>query len=47
MASGFIISHIHSYQERLCVDFQRTVPSKQNDTLIEVLAHAHREMHSL
>lgn len=36
--SGFSVKHICTYQERLCVDFQRLIPSKQIDTLIEVLA---------
>lgn len=35
---GFSIKHAHSYQEQLCIDFQRLMPSKQIDTLIEVLA---------
>lgn len=36
--AGFSIKHIDSYNEQLCIDFQRTTPSKQIDTLIEVLA---------
>lgn len=36
--AGFIIKHMDAYQEQLCVDFQRTKPSSQIDSLIEVLA---------
>lgn len=37
-AAGFLIQQIRSYEEQLCVDFQRMQPSKHIDTLIEVLA---------
>lgn len=37
-SAGFSIKHIDSYNEQLCIDFQRTKLSKQIDTLIEVLA---------
>lgn len=36
--AGFSIKHVKSYQEQLCVDFKRTTPAKQIDSLIEVLA---------
>lgn len=36
-AAGFTISHTDSYQERLCVDFQRTKLADQIDSLIEVV----------
>lgn len=35
---GFSIRHIDTYQEQLCIDFERTKPSKNLDNLIEVLA---------
>lgn len=35
--ADFDIKHIKSYEEHLCVDFQRTVPSAHVDSLIEVL----------
>lgn len=35
---GFSVKHVRSYQEQLCIDFQRSTLSKQVDTLIEVLA---------
>jgi hypothetical protein len=38
ISSGFRIDYVRSYKEQLCVDFERTQPSKQVDTLIEVLA---------
>ncbi len=38
VASGFHINHVKTYDEQLCVDFQRTQPSEQMDALIEVLA---------
>lgn len=37
-SSGFHIQYTKSYQEQLCVDFQRKQPSRQVDALIEVLA---------
>ncbi len=37
-SSGFRINYIKTYEERLCVDFQRTQLSRQVDTLIEVFA---------
>lgn len=36
--AGFSIKHIDSYTEQLCIDFERTIPAKQIDSLIEVLA---------
>lgn len=36
--SGFIIKDINSYQEQLCIDFERTQLSSHIDHLIEVLA---------
>ncbi len=36
--AGFHINHIKAYDEQLCIDFARTIPSKQIDTLIEVFA---------
>lgn len=36
--AGFSIKHIDTYPEQLCIDFQRTQPAKQIDSLIEVLA---------
>lgn len=36
--AGFTIEHMAAYQEHLCVDFQRTLPASQIDSLIEVLA---------
>ncbi len=36
--AGFCVKHIATYGEQLCVDFERTTPSKQIDNLIEVLA---------
>lgn len=36
--AGFTVKHMDAYQEQLCVDFQRTKPSSQIDTLIEVVA---------
>ncbi len=36
--AGFTIKHIDAYQEQLCVDFQRTTPSSQIDSLIEIVA---------
>jgi SAM-dependent methyltransferase len=36
--SGFTIQHITSYEEQLCIDFQRTKPSQHTDVLIEVLS---------
>jgi len=35
---GFKIKHVKSYEEQLCVDFQRTKLSNHIDVLIEVLA---------
>lgn len=37
-ASGFTIQHIKSYEEQLCIDFQRTKLSNYIDHLIEVLS---------
>ena len=37
-AAGFQIKHVKSYEEQLCDDFQRLKPSKDIDSLIEVLA---------
>jgi hypothetical protein len=36
--AGFHIIHVKSYDEQLCVDFQRTKPSSCIDHLIEVYA---------
>lgn len=36
-ASGFTVQQVKSYQEQLCIDFQRTKPSNYIDTLIEIL----------
>lgn len=36
--SGFIVQHVKSYEEHLCVDFERTKLSRTIDDLIEVLA---------
>ena len=36
--SGFRIQHIKSYEEQLCIDFQRTKLSNYIDELIEVLS---------
>ncbi len=38
-AAGFTIQSIKSYEEQLCIDFQRTKPSNHIDLLIEVLAN--------
>lgn len=38
ISAGFSIKHIDTYPEQLCVDFQRTRPADQVDSLIEVLA---------
>lgn len=38
IAAGFKINHIKTYSERLCIDFDRTKPSKDVDSLIEVFA---------
>ncbi|MFV0339820.1 MAG: class I SAM-dependent methyltransferase [Parachlamydiaceae bacterium] len=38
-AAGFTIQSIKSYDEQLCIDFQRTRPSNYIDLLIEVLAN--------
>lgn len=38
LATGFNIKYLRTYKERLCVDFERTQPAKQVDTLIEVLS---------
>lgn len=35
---GFSVQHLCSYQEQLCIDFQRSIPANHIDTLIEVLA---------
>jgi ubiquinone/menaquinone biosynthesis C-methylase UbiE len=37
LASGYTIKYITSYEERICVDFQRTILAPSVDTLIEVL----------
>lgn len=37
-ASGFKIQHVKSYEEQLCIDFQRTKLSNYIDDLIEVLS---------
>lgn len=37
-ATEFTVQHVKSYEERLCIDFQRTKPSNHMDALIEVLA---------
>lgn len=37
-SSKFAIKYSQSYEERLCVDFERTLPAQQVDTLIETLA---------
>lgn len=34
--AGFPITHIKTYDEQLCIDFQRTKPSNNIDNLIEV-----------
>ena len=36
--AGFHITHAKTYEEHLCVDFQRTKPSNNTDHLIEVYA---------
>lgn len=36
--AGFHIIHIKSYDEQLCIDFQRTKPSSDSDNLIEIYA---------
>ena len=36
--AGFAVKHMDAYQEQLCADFQRTKPSSQIDSLIEVVA---------
>lgn len=36
-ATGFNIQRVHSYEEQLCIDFERTKPSNHIDVLIEVL----------
>lgn len=36
--AGFSVRHTNAYLEQLCVDFERKIPSKQIDSLIEVLA---------
>lgn len=36
--AGFTITRMDAYQERLCVDFQRTQLASQIDSLIEILA---------
>ena len=36
--AGFTVRHVAAYQEQLCSDFQRTIPSSQIDYLIEVIA---------
>lgn len=36
--AGFTIKGMDAYQEQLCVDFERTKPSSQIDSLIEVIA---------
>jgi cyclopropane fatty-acyl-phospholipid synthase-like methyltransferase len=38
ISAGFSIRYIDTYQEQLCIDFERTKLSKQIDSLIEVLA---------
>lgn len=38
VSAGFSVKHIRSYREQLCIDFQRQIPSKQVDALIEILA---------
>ena len=37
-ASGFTVQHVKSYEEQLCIDFQRTKPSNHIDVLVEVLS---------
>lgn len=37
-AAGFTIEQIQSYDEQLCIDFQRKTPSNNIDNLIEVVA---------
>jgi ubiquinone/menaquinone biosynthesis C-methylase UbiE len=37
-SAGFYISHVKTYEEHLCLDFQRTKPEKQIASLIEVFA---------
>ncbi len=37
-ASGFTIQYVKSYEEQLCIDFQRTQLSNYIDSLIEVLS---------
>ncbi len=36
--TGFHITHVKTYDEQLCIDFQRTKPSDDTDNLIEVYA---------
>lgn len=38
ISSGLLVKHVLSYKEQLCSDFQRMIPSKHVDALIEVLA---------
>lgn len=38
ISAGFQIENLRTYEELLCVDFQRTQPAEQKDPLIEVLA---------
>jgi len=37
--AGFHVTHVKAYDEQLCIDFERTKPSKHIDHLIEVYAH--------
>lgn len=39
LKTGFSIKHVNSYKEQLYVDFQRTKPASQVDTLIEVVSY--------
>lgn len=36
--AGFHITHVKSYEEQLCIDFQRTKLSSNSDSLIEIYA---------
>lgn len=41
--SGFRIDRLKTYNERLCVDFQRKIAAEQEDALIEMLAYKLQE----
>lgn len=37
-SAGFELLHTESYEELLCIDFQRKIPAKRKDHLIELFA---------